>query len=121
MIYNIPPVAKPRMTRSDKWKKRPATKKYWAFCDMVRANKVKFESGDHVIFHIEMPKSWSEKKRFVMDRTPHMQTPDLDNLVKALGDAIYQNDCILYDYRATKRWSETGQIEIRKQFGNILE
>ena len=112
MIYAIPPVAKPRMTQSDKWKKRPATEKYWTFCDTIRAHKVKFEPGDHVIFHIEMPDSWSGKKKRIMAGTPHMQTPDLDNLVKALGDAIYKNDCLLWTYRATKLWSVTGKIEI---------
>ncbi len=112
MIYNICPVAKPRMTRSDKWKKRPATAKYWAFCDQVRLEKVKFESGNHVVFYIPMPRSWSKKRQEEMLGEPHTPTPDLDNLVKALGDAIYENDSCLWDYRATKRWSETGRIEI---------
>lgn len=112
MIYDICPIAKPRMTRSDKWKKRPATAKYWAFCDLVQLNKVKFESGNSVVFYIPVPKSWSKRKQDLMIGKPHMQTPDLDNLVKALGDAIYKNDCELWTYRATKIWGYCGQIEI---------
>ena len=112
MIYGIPPVAKPRMTRSDKWKKRKVTDKYWTFCDMVKAFHVEFKAGDHAIFHIEMPESWSKKKKAEMVGTPHLQVPDTDNLVKALADAIYENDSHIWDYRATKRWSEIGCIEI---------
>ena len=33
ITLNIIPVAKPRMTQSDKWKKRPATEKYWKYKD----------------------------------------------------------------------------------------
>ena len=29
MYYPVEPVAKPRMTRSDRWKKRPVVEKYW--------------------------------------------------------------------------------------------
>ncbi len=44
-------VAKPRMTRSDKWKERPATSKYWAFKDLITiaARQQHFELGDRVI------------------------------------------------------------------------
>ena len=33
---NIQPVAKPRMTRSDRWKKRPVVLKYWQFKDALK-------------------------------------------------------------------------------------
>ena len=36
ITLNIVPVAKPRMTQSDKWKKRPATDKYWKFKDDLK-------------------------------------------------------------------------------------
>ena len=32
-IYDITPIGKPRMTRADKWKQRPAVMRYRAFCD----------------------------------------------------------------------------------------
>ncbi|MGL5040059.1 MAG: RusA family crossover junction endodeoxyribonuclease, partial [Aeromonas sp.] len=35
-----------------------------------------------------------------------------DNLEKALLDAIYANDCQIWDGRATKRWGVEGRIEI---------
>jgi len=83
--YLINPVPKPRMTRADKFRKRPVVCKYWAFKDEVRKAGVKFPpSGATIIFILEMPKSWSKKKKARMAGQPHTQTPDLDNLLKAL-------------------------------------
>jgi Holliday junction resolvase RusA-like endonuclease len=112
--YPIKPVPKPRMTRRDKWSKRDCVMRYRAFKDMVRLHRVKVpESGSHIIFRIEMPRSWSEKKKKAMDGQPHQQTPDVDNLLKALLDAIYKNDSHIWDSRVTKLWARRGSIEIR--------
>ncbi|MNJ68120.1 Endodeoxyribonuclease RusA [compost metagenome] len=43
---------------------------------------------------------------------PHQQKPDADNLLKALMDAIYNEDCSVWDVRVTKRWGDTGEITI---------
>jgi Holliday junction resolvase RusA-like endonuclease len=112
--YLITPVAKPRMTRADKWKQRPKVLKYRAFCDEVRLNKVELpESGASITFHLPMPKSWSKKKRSEMLSKPHQQVPDLDNLLKALSDAVYSDDCRIWHYKDLKKlWSENGYIEI---------
>ena len=113
MQYNITPNTKPRMTQSDRWKKRPATIKYWAFKDKVRDLKIEVpESNSHIIFILPMPKSWSKKKKWEMNWKPHQQTPDKDNLEKALLDAIYDNDAHIWDSRVTKRWWEKWSIII---------
>ena len=120
MIYDITPCPKPRMTRSDKWKKpfRPPVARYWAFKDECRLKKIKVnECGDHIIFHIPMAKSWSKKKKAEMNGKPHQQTPDKGNLEKALLDAIYDEDCTVWDSRVTKYWSYEGKIEILKHKG----
>lgn len=112
-IYDITPVAKPRMTRSDKWKKRPATAKYWAFKDEVRKQGVHVpESGSHITFYIPMSKSWTKKKKLMLNGKPHQIVPDKDNLEKALLDAIYDNDAHIWDSRVTKLWAVKGQIKI---------
>jgi Holliday junction resolvase RusA-like endonuclease len=49
-----------------------------------------------------------------MNGKPHLPKPDLDNLIKAICDAIYKNDSAIWDYRATKLWGERGQIIIDK-------
>lgn len=36
IILDIEPVAKPRMTKKDKWAKRPCVMKYRAYKDMLR-------------------------------------------------------------------------------------
>ena len=75
--------------------------------------KPKLEDGAHIIFHIKMPKSWSKKKKLEMDGEPHRQTPDVDNLGKALLDSVFGNDAHISDIRITKVWANMGAIEIR--------
>ncbi|MCK4901406.1 MAG: RusA family crossover junction endodeoxyribonuclease [Anaerolineales bacterium] len=109
--YSITPIPKPRMTRSDKWKKRPDVLRYRAFADEVRLKGVELpESGYHVTFVLPMPPSWSKKKRLAMSGQPHQQKPDKDNLEKALLDALFQDDSHIWDGRVTKIWGEQGEI-----------
>lgn len=116
MRYQIDPVAKPRMTQRDKWQKRPAVMRYRAFCDECRLLGIEVpEAGAHVTFHIPMPSSWSKKKKEAMLGQPHQQRPDVDNLQKALQDAVLEEDSSVWDVRITKRWAETGSIEIKDQ------
>lgn len=114
MIYYIKPVPKPRMTRSDKWKKRDAVLRYHAFCDSVRAENIELYSGDDVTFVVPFPKSYSKKKMRQLDGEPHLQTPDLDNLIKALLDALYDDDSHIWELTARKIWGYTGQIIVAK-------
>lgn len=123
-IYNIPPTPKPRMTISDRrpyppkkykgkvWP-RPAVTRWKTFKNMVIAHKVTLpEDGAHVIFHIAMPPSWPKKKKERMLGQLHKQTPDWDNLAKALCDAIYGDDSCISDIRITKRWGYEGAIQV---------
>ena len=114
-IYPIAPCAKPRMTQSDKWKKRKCTSAYWKFKDAVKKLRVRVpESHSHIIFILPMPKSWSEKKKAEMEGKPHQQTPDKDNLEKGLLDAVFGQDCHVWDSRVSKKWGESGAIIIIK-------
>ena len=115
-VYKITPVAKPRMTQQDKWLRppRPAVAKYWAFKDQVRGLEMHLPIAyAHVTFHMPMPKSWPRKKKVAMLRAPHQATPDLDNLLKALADTIYEDDKIIWDVWATKVWAYEGFIVIK--------
>lgn len=114
-IYPIVPMGKPRMTRADKWKKRPEVMRYRAFCDEVRLRGVALpESGAHFTFVLPMPASWSKKKRQQHNGQPHLAKPDCDNMLKALMDALYEDDAHIWDCRITKVWGEIGQIIIRE-------
>ncbi len=112
--FLIAPVAKPRMTRSDVWKKRPCVMKYWSFKDrlVIAAKAQGFVLGDRygVVFYIEMPGSWSEKKRKLYDGKPHQQKPDLDNLIKSVNDCLKSEDASVHDIEASKIWWKEGKI-----------
>ena len=113
-IYPIVPVPKPRMTRSDRWKKRPAVMKYWAFKDEIKKYGVTLPLiGAHVIFVMPMPKSWTKGKKRSLMGEYHQQTPDVDNLFKALADAIFESDADICDVRITKIWGNEGGIIIK--------
>lgn len=117
--YLITPCPKPRMTRADKWKKRPIVMRYRAFKDRVRELNVELpEANSHIIFNISMPKSWNPTKRLKMLLRPHQSRPDLDNYLKGLFDAVYKEDSHIWDVRATKLWAEAGSIEIKRAVPN---
>lgn len=116
MLLNTAPCPKPRMTRRDKWAERPAVMRYRAFCDELRSEVNGWEmpaSGVWLMFYIEMPKSWSKRKRAKMDQHPHQQKPDIDNLVKAFLDALHVDDSHIHDIRASKTWSEVPGIQVQ--------
>ena len=55
-----------------------------------------------------------------MDGTPHKQRPDIDNLVKALFDAVYAEDSHLHCLYAEKRWGCEGQIWVDDLGGPLV-
>jgi len=60
-----------------------------------------------------MPKSWPKYKKEKMVGRPHQQKPDLDNLLKALVDACYQEDKGIWNYGELKKlWDYKGSIII---------
>lgn len=118
MIYDVVPVPKPRMTRSDKWKLskgegRNCVVRYFTFCDQARRAKIPYNNDVSVIFHMPMPKSWRKRKRDEMRGHPHKSRPDLDNLIKALSDAVCPEDSHIWRISAFKIWADKGCIEVR--------
>jgi Holliday junction resolvase RusA-like endonuclease len=113
--YAIDPVAKPRMTQADKWKKRPSVVRYRAYKDALRAAAVNLpEDGAKVVFYLPMPESWSKRKRGIMRGEYHRQTPDVDNLLKGLMDAVLEQDCRVASVWIEKRWADRGKITIQQ-------
>ncbi len=126
-IFNIVPLAKPRMTQRDRWsmvkRNRHRARKcvlgwlYWR--EELQWQAEGFEmpkSGYHVIFVLPMPSSWSPKKRQEMEGKPHQQRPDKDNLEKALLDALCPGgDADIWDGRCSKIWGKEGQIIIKQE------
>lgn len=118
---NVTPAPKPRMTRRDKWKQRPSVMRYRAYCDAIRASGLTVEDGDHVQFWLPMPKSWSKRKQAESAGKPHKQKPDLDNLLKALFDALHEDDAHISAISAEKGWARKGEVVIYRGGENEQE
>ena len=116
MIILVPPMPKPRMTRSDSWRARPAVLRYRQWCDMVRAEVGSWTLPEafRATFWMPMPASWSFRRREQTLGLPHQQRPDLDNLIKALMDALLVEDSAVWSIGAEKRWSTEGRIEVEE-------
>lgn len=110
----INPIPKPRMVRSDRWKKRECVEKYWQWKDRIRSYIQVLPAEFKVIFEVEMPQSWSEKKKKQKLGTPHQSRPDIDNFLKALMDAIATEDGFVYSVEMKKIWGRTGSITIEQ-------
>lgn len=114
----IAPVPKPRMTKSDRWKQRPAVMRYWQFKDDLKREVTgDLDARFSVVFHIAMPKSWPEKRKLLFDGKPHQVKPDADNYLKAFMDALCVDDSYVYDARVQKYWAREGKI-ILTEFGD---
>jgi len=114
--YPIEPIGAPRMTRADVWKKRPVVLRYREFRDACRAAGVVVpDAGARVTFCLPMPPSWSKRKRAEMDGKPHQSKPDADNMLKALLDALYDDDAVVWDIAVRKVWAQQGAILVAAQ------
>ena len=117
--FGINPVSKPRMVRSDKWKKRDVTDNYWAFKTELKLNanlqglKTLPSEIESLLFIVPMPDSWSEKKKKEHDGMPHIQRPDLDNFLKGIQDCLCSEDSHIWKIsNLSKIWGRQGQIII---------
>lgn len=70
-----------------------------------------------ITFRLPMPARLSKRKRAALSGAPHAKRPDLDNLVKAVLDAlnghVISDDGLIATISASKIWCEMGGISIR--------
>lgn len=103
-------MGKPRMTRRDKWQKRPNVVRYRALADEIRAQIPKEALHGVLGLDIEvffpMPKIWSEEKQAAFAGKLHQSTPDYDNVAKAGGDILFEDDRALAFGRTIKYWDD---------------
>jgi Holliday junction resolvase RusA-like endonuclease len=63
-------------------------------------------------FVFRPPPSWPERRRAEAFGRPHVQRPDLDNLVKQILDAmnavVFGDDATVTEIKATKTWGPAG-------------
>jgi Holliday junction resolvase RusA-like endonuclease len=119
ITFLVEPIGKPRMTQSDKWRKRPPVVRYHLFCHALKfySEEVNYKLTEtlSITFVITMPKSWSLKKKRLMDGEPHRLKPDLDNLIKAFKDAMSEDDSFVHTYKDIRKiWGKQGCIIIQQ-------
>lgn len=72
-------------------------------------NKCDYPIGVRFYFHIEMPQSWSKKKKLQYLSEPHCQKPDASNLIKfvedALNNVLWTDDCLIAKITSEKIWA----------------
>jgi Holliday junction resolvase RusA-like endonuclease len=98
------------MTRADAWKKRKCVLDYWAYKDNLRLLGVQIPEHHHIIFCMQPPKSWPEKRKLASYGKPMQGKPDIDNLLKAVYDCVLDEDKHVWDVRATKVWAKQDAI-----------
>lgn len=100
------------MTQSDKWRRRPCVVKYHEFKDFMRLQALSsnFILPDEfrVTFGIPFPRSFSKSKQESLVGKPCQlvhKTGDVDNYVKALMDALRQEDNSVWHVDMRKIWA----------------
>ena len=92
--------------------------KWRAWADEIRLACAyeEFVPGNELVmeFYIPIPKSWSKKKKAEHLGKPHRMATrnDLDNLIKAVMDALIKDDGCVHYLKAEKFWSEEGKIKL---------
>lgn len=125
--FNVTPCPAPRMTKSDQWKtdtfhtdakkrQRPCVTRYFKFRDELKEscqnNGYELTEVLDVMFIIEMPGSWSKKKKISMMGKPHKSRPDRDNYLKAFQDSFGGDDGFVWDGRTIKVWGNSAGIVV---------
>jgi len=81
----------------------------------------------NMIFHMPMPKSWSQKRKKEQFGKPMASKPDIDNLMKwsldVLNGIAYTDDRLVSSTYAEKVWDYEGKvnISIHEQKMSLLE
>lgn len=115
-FWPIKPTPWVRESNRDKWAPRARVQRYRAFRKECFFRKVwPPRPGDLVVFMMPMPSRWSRVTRIEMDGLEHEQVPDVDNLLKALLDALYPDDSQIWMVTAAKVWSQTPGIYIERR------
>lgn len=112
--FDITPMGKPRIVRSDIWSGRKCVSDYYAFKDRLvlqaRRKRFKVKNTLTLEFQIPMADSWSDKKKKIQAGKPHLYKPDIDNLVKAFLDSLCEDDSHVWNLTACKKWARRGKI-----------
>ena len=117
--FTVPMAAlgKPRMTRRDKWARRPCVVEYRHWCDMLRAACPRVPEAAsvytlEVIATYAPPASWSKARRVAAIGMHKRTRPDGDNILKGVTDALWADDSAVGDQIVRRRYGERDQAEV---------
>ena len=115
------PVGKPRMTRRDTWKKRECVVRYRSWADEARAamgRTTKYTLRGHAKLTVWAFFTIPKSHRTTRVGDFHTVKPDADNILKAVCDALFENDQMVVQAVVTKLWAgsdgERVKIEIEE-------
>jgi Holliday junction resolvase RusA-like endonuclease len=79
----------------------------------------------HITATFEPAQSWSAKKRAALINGPHIQRPDLDNIIKAVKDGLnriaWADDAQVWRVSAEKTWGPVAQTVVTISKGDQFE
>ncbi len=108
----VEPMGKPRQTHADKWLKRDCVVRYHRFANTIKAEALRqhLDLSDVgtvcVSAYFSLPASWSKKKKNALSNQAHRQTPDADNVIKGIMDALFARDEGIHSISLMKRWDD---------------
>ena len=102
-IAHVEPMGAPRMTRRDRWAKRPCVVAYHAFCDAIRAAAGTMPPASRVEC-ISVQAFFHDEKNEHAECEPYRKKPDWDNVFKGVVDALWEDDQKLGDVGSSGRY-----------------
>ncbi len=118
--YPITP--RPYARRTHQGRFSPNAKKYHLWMNQLAILQFWLPNEAYVTLEMPMFPSWSKKKTAELDGQPHGQTPDLDNLVKAICDVARREsgDHDIHTICARKIWAKEGGIIVHASLDGWL-
>jgi Holliday junction resolvase RusA-like endonuclease len=117
-VSDAEPVGAPRQIKRDLWKPRVGVVKYRAFKDILKLQVGPVPDAREVV-KVEIvalfatPPSWRRSKRERLIYTQHQQTPDADNVGKAVLDTMWpKNDSAIAWVETQKFWADRNGLVI---------
>lgn len=117
--FTIPgqPMGAPRMTRSDKWKKRDCVVRYRQWKDLARLRAGTLPDASRVkslswTAYFAPSQSWSKRRKAEAIGQMHRHKPDRDNIDKAVLDALFAEDSPIACGTIAKYWDEPPRLEV---------
>lgn len=88
----------------------------WLIKSLYRDKPIGTAISMKAVFYMEIPASYSNKRRLSLDGQVHTSRGDIDNHLKSILDSmneiVFVDDALVYEVYAKKVWSLNPRIEI---------